>query len=269
MTEHTGTARFIVLGCGNSAGTPAICNHWGNCDPAEPRNRRTRPSAAICTPEGETIIIDTGPDFREQVNKAGLTRVDAVLYTHAHADHVNGIDDLRVVRNRSKRVVPIYMTSATLGEIERHFDYMFSEKHDGLYPKVLDAHVISDQDMQLGLDICGLNIKPFRQDHGTCETTGYRVGDLAYSTDVISFDDQAIAALQGVKTWIVDAAGYKMPNNFVHMNLRDLYAINERVGASHVLLTHMSPAMDYRTLMQELPEGYEPAYDGMELDINL
>lgn len=255
--------RFTVLGCGNSSGTPSIGNYWGNCDPAEPKNLRTRPAATIQSAT-TTILIDTGPDLRQQANKAGIETVDGVLYTHAHADHIHGIDDLRSFRLRAKSLIDIYGNQATMDELQERFAYMFIEKH-GIYPQIVEPHAFEDDAYGSPQKIGDIEFIPFIQDHGTCNSIGYRVGDLAYSTDVVDFSQQALETLRGIKTWIVDAAGYKMPKNMVHMTLREVYAMNEIVQAEKVYLTHLSNQMDYQTLRKELPQGFEPAYDGLEI----
>jgi phosphoribosyl 1,2-cyclic phosphate phosphodiesterase len=254
---------LTVLGCGNSAGVPAAGNYWGKCDPNEPRNRRTRPSAVIRSAT-TTVIIDTGPEFRTQINAAGIERVDAVLFTHAHGDHTHGIDDLRPLRLRHKTVIDIWSDKTTIAELEDRFAYMFTERENGLYPRVLTSHIVEPG---VALTIGDLTIIPFEQDHGTRQSLGFRIGDTAYSTDVIRFDEKALSILKGIKNWVVDAAGYKMPANYVHMTLGDVFAVNKIVQAQHVFLTHMSSSMDYQTVAAELPDGYAPAYDGLVIDI--
>ncbi len=256
---------LTILGCGNSAGTPAIGNYWGQCDPAEPRNRRTRPAIAIRS-ANTTIIVDTGPDLREQINRADIQHIDAVLYTHAHGDHVHGIDDLRSLRNRSKKVIDMWGDKPTVEELLERFGYLFADKHEGLYPRVLKPHVFTfGQPLTIG----DITVTPFQQDHGTCNSVGLRIGDVAYSTDAIRFNETALGILSGIKTWIVDAAGYKMPENKVHMTLKDLYRVNETVRAEKIYLTHLTPAMDYRMMLKELPNGYEPAWDGLNISCNI
>jgi phosphoribosyl 1,2-cyclic phosphate phosphodiesterase len=257
-----------IMGCGNSAGVPAIGNRWGNCDPNEPKNRRSRPSALLRS-ENTAIVIDTGPDFREQLNRADVSAIDAVFYTHAHGDHLHGLDDLRTLRNRMEREIPMYGSRATVEEIEERFQYMFIEKSGGVYLRVLRTHVVENEAMGKPMTIGDITFTPFRQDHGTCESIGLRVGDLAYCTDVVRFNEMALDILKGVKTWVIDAAGYVMPKNLVHMTLRQIYEYNKTVRAEQVYLTHLTPAMDYATLVKELPAGYSPAYDGLELSIGI
>lgn len=261
------TVKLTVLGCGNSAGTPTIGNYWGNCDPDNPKNRRTRASIAVQSDQ-TTLVIDTGADFKEQVNRANITRFDAILYTHAHADHIAGMDELRVVRNRTKQMVEIYGNQATIDELRERFNYMFVEKAR-IYPKVFNDHIITDEQLGQPMTIGDIEFTPFGQDHGTMQSLGFRFGDIAYSTDMVDLDQDALETLKGVKTWIVDAAGYKMEKNVVHCTLRDLYALNDIVQAERVYITHLTPLMDYETLLRETPDGYEPAYDGLSIDISI
>ena len=257
--------KFTILGCGNSAGVPTIGNYWGNCDPDEPKNRRTRPAAMIQS-DDKTIVIDTGPDFKEQANRYDLGDVDAVLYTHAHSDHILGIDDLRIFKHRNKRNVKIYGNHETIAEIMRRFDYLF-EQREHIYPKVVDEHIIEDDSFYKPINLAGIEFIAFEQNHGSRRSMGFRFGDLAYSTDVVSFDKKSLEALSGIKTWILDGAGYKMEHITVHMGLKQVYAANEIVQADKVYITHLSPAMDYATLCKELRDGYMPAYDGLSFDL--
>lgn len=260
------TLNFRIMGCGNSAGTPAIGNFWGNCDPDEPRNRRTRASALVSS-AATNLVIDTGTDFRQQLNSANISDISAVLYTHSHGDHIYGIDELRVLRNRTKKLVDIYGDRYAIEEIRERFAYMFEDRNDGIYPRVLNENVIDKSEYYKPFLIGDINFIAFEQDHGTCTSLGFRFGDLAYSTDMVNLDDKALKVLTGIKTWVVDAAGYRMEKNMVHATLKQVFALNEIIGAREVYLTHLSPAMDYRTLLKELPEGYKPAYDGLTLEI--
>ncbi len=260
--------KFIVLGCGNSAGVPAIGNRWGKCDPQNPRNRRQRASAAIRTPE-TSVVVDTGPDFRAQCNQHNIRDVDAILYTHVHADHIHGIDDLRVLIQNSApgRQVPVYALPEAIAELEERFAYLFRGAGHHLYPPVVKACAVLDED--LGRPVPALSEKieilPFLQDHGTVRSLGYRVADIAYSTDMIRLPEASYNVLRGIKTWIIDAAGYHSETNPVHASLNKIIEMNTRIGAERLILTHLSPQMDYETLMNETPDTFEPAYDGMTL----
>jgi phosphoribosyl 1,2-cyclic phosphate phosphodiesterase len=255
----------IILGCGSSAGVPAIGNWWGACDPAHPRNQRTRPSIALQT-EQTLIIVDTGPDFREQMNREKLRCPDHVLITHEHSDHVNGIDELRTLQRLNKKMFPTYSSPECLTKLQHRFDYMFVSSEDGFYPAVCTPMTLSmGQKMVIG----DIPLIPFYQNHGTIQSVGLRIGNIAYSTDVKRLDDAAFDVLKGVETWIVDGAGHNSRTNPVHACIDEVVEMNKRVGASRVILTHMPPTMDYQTLVDTLPEGFVPAYDGLTLRFNV
>lgn len=258
-------AKVTILGCGNSTGVPAIGNVWGKCDPREPKNRRLRASIAVRS-ETTTLVIDTGPDFREQLNRENISTLNAVLYTHAHGDHINGIDELKLIYFRTANLVPIYGNSWTLEDLERRFDYLFKGGKHELYPPMLRSI-----ELQYGqaVTIGDLTFTSFEQDHASCTTAGYRLGDFGYSTDMRNLDDTAVNALKGIRTWIVDGAGYNDPNAKLHANLETIYKLNERIGAEQVYITSLSLGMDYKTLCAELKSGFAPAYDGLEIDISL
>lgn len=255
------SAEFILMGCGNSAGTPSIGNGWGACDPLEPRNRRTRPAALLKSAQ-TTILIDAGSDLREQANRSGVVDIDALLMTHAHSDHIAGIDELRVLSMRHKKFIPVWGNDATMDELQSRFSYLFEEKAK-IYPKILTPRRIADSEMGVMLEIGNIRFVPFDQDHGTCRSLGFRFGNLAYSTDMVDLPEDSLHVLRGIDVWVVDGAGYNMDHNMVHATLRKVYALNEIVQAPRVVLTHLPPSMDYATLCRELPDGYEPAYDGM------
>src|SRR5262249_45282628 len=155
-----------------------------------------------------------------------------------------------------------YGNSWTIQDLQSRFDYLFNSKNQALYPPILEPHVIDGfgRPMSVG----GLKIVPFEQDHGTCKTVGYRIGDFGYSTDMLNLDRAAIDALKGVRTWIVDAAGYKQTDNKVHAGLETIFALNKEIGAGQVYLTSLTLQMDYQTLSRELPAGYKPAHDGLK-----
>ncbi|MGE5538633.1 MAG: MBL fold metallo-hydrolase [Gemmatimonas sp.] len=258
--------RVTVLGCGGAGGVPLIGDEWGACDRNESRNRRLRASIMVES-GGERVLIDTSPDMREQLLRAGVSTLDAILYTHEHADHVHGIDDVRTLNRISRRAIDAYGSVPALNTIVKRFNYVFSPPpieggKPAFFKPCLTAHEITPgRPFMAGT----LDVVPFAQDHGFMMTLGFRFGDFAYSTDVVRLDDAAFAALEGVKVWLVGCLGYKPHPTHAHME-RVLGWI-ERVRPQRAVLTHMTTGLDYRTLCETLPKGVEPAYDGMVLDI--
>jgi phosphoribosyl 1,2-cyclic phosphate phosphodiesterase len=250
-----------ILGCGSSGGVPLLGGKWGECDPAEPRNRRRRVSILI-EHEGSSILVDTSPDLREQLLDAGTRRLDAVLFTHAHADHLHGIDDLRGFNRLMQRPIPVYASADTLADIGRRFDYVFTPIAPGgsFYKPTLIPHAIDGP-----FELAGLRIVPFEQDHGFSKTLGFRIGGLAYSTDVVDLDDAAFAILSGVELWIVDCLRYD-PHP-THSHLAKTLSWIARVKPQRAVLTHMDVDLDYATLSRALPPGVEPGYDGLLMDV--
>lgn len=267
MTKAS-TAKITVLGCGNSTGVPAIGNHWGLCDPNEPKNNRMRCSIAVQT-EQTTLIVDTGPDFRHQLTRANINRIDGVLYTHMHSDHVGGIDELRIMRFRNKALIPIYADQDTMFDLHRRFPYIFDGGNIDLYPPIVEPHVLDKAHFGIEHHFGDIAYTPFEQDHGSCKSVGFRFGDFGYSVDIFTLDETALKTLKGIKTWIVDAAAYNQDNNAVHANLEMIYKLNKSIGAEQVYLTSLTLAMDYQTIKNELPSGYAPAHDGLTFEITL
>jgi phosphoribosyl 1,2-cyclic phosphate phosphodiesterase len=257
------TVELTILGCGNSTGVPAVGNQWGACDAKEPKNRRMRPSIFLKSTT-TSLVIDTGPDFAMQCNMFGITKLDAIIYTHMHGDHVNGIDDLRVwVKKQEMDTLPAYGTQATLDELGHRFDYMFKRKSK-LYPQALTPHYL-DESLYRAVTIGDINLVTFLQDHGTMQTLGLRIGNVGYSTDMKALDDRGIDMLRGIDTWIVDCGGYGYPSPMVHANLETVQHLNQSIGAKQIYFTHMPGRMDYNELCRDLPQGYKPAYDGLKL----
>lgn len=261
--------KFTILGCGNSSGVPAVGNYWGACDPHEPKNRRTRCSAAIQS-DKTTLIIDTGADFREQMNRHEINDLDAVLYTHDHSDHTHGIDDLRSLFFRHKKTrVNTYGKSDALNELARRFHFLYvGGNNDEFYPPILAAHPFEETQYGHPYTIGDITFTPFEMDHGTCIALGYRFGNLSYCTDMKSLDQKALDAIKGSEIWIVDAAAYKNTYNDVHADLQTIYRYNEYIQAKSVYVTSLSSQMDYKTLQSELHKGFYPAYDGLSFMIN-
>lgn len=258
-------AEIIVLGCGNSTGVPAIGNFWGDCDPNEPKNTRTRSSIAIKT-DKTTIIVDTGPDFRQQMNRENINNLDAVLYTHQHNDHIMGMDELRVLKFRNKKdIIPIYANPETIEDLETRFEYMFKGGNHKIYPPIVQTNILTLDALNKETRIGDIAFTPFEQDHGSCTSLGYRFGDFAYSVDILDLDQAAINNLKGVKTWLVDCAAYKDNQNAVHAGIDKIIELNKEIGAQEVYLTSLSLSADYQTLLSELPDSYKPSYDGLRL----
>lgn len=249
--------KLTILGCGTSGGVPKMPEYWGACDPSNPKNRRLR--ASVLVEEGGTkVLIDTTPDLRAQMLAAGVDQLDAVFYTHDHADHTHGIDDLRGFYHLKRERVPVYGDSQTIELLKQRFGYVFKSV-DG-YPAICAAHTL------LGSKKIGpLTMRPFKQGHGGGISLGYRFGDFAYSTDLNQLPETAFDALKGVKVWVVDALRYK-PHP-THSHLAQTLEWIEKVQPEQAILTHMTWDMDYETLTRELPSGVVPAYDGMVIEL--
>ena len=260
--------KVTLLGTGGSAGVPTIggadgSGDWGTCDPTEARNRRTRASVVIEDVQNQRLLIDTSPDMRAQFVANRIMGADAVLFTHAHADHITGIDDVRILNRIANRPLVAYATQHTLDEISRRFGYAFAP-WDGrsFYRPVLKGKIVNPGET---VQIAGLDVGLFGQDHGRGQTLGLRVGPFAYSTDVVRLDDTAFQALAGVDTWVVDCFLMKGPH-WTHADLPTVLGWIARVRPRRAILTHMGTDMDWAWLRANLPAGVEPGYDGMVLD---
>ncbi len=254
--------KVTLLGCGGSNGVPLLGNRWGACDPDDPRNRRRRPSVFV-EADGVNILIDTTPDLRAQLLDAGVDRIDAVLYTHGHADHTHGIDDVRSLARLHGHRIPAYGEPDVMANVTARFEYIFkaSGNFQWLYPAVMEARTFDGP-----FEVEGREIVPFDQDHGGCRSTGFRIGPFAYSTDVVGLDDDAFAALAGVEVWIVDCLRER-PHP-THSHLDQTLAWIERAGVKRAILTHMTYETDYATIAAKLPDGVEPGYDGMVIELD-
>ena len=265
------TLEVRILGCGSSGGVPRLgegAPYWGDCDPADPKNRRSRCSILVTRrgPQGETrLLVDTSPDMREQLLAANVGRLDAVLITHDHADQLHGIDDLRVVTMNMRRRLDLWSDRRGLDGVMRKFDYCFNSPPGSDYPPILNAREIIEPFADFEIPGAGgpVTVRGFGQSHGRIRRLGYRFGALAYSPDVDALDEAAFAALEGVDCWIVDALRRTPHPSHAHL-ARTLEWI-ARVKPARAILTNMHVDMDYETLRRELPPGVEPAYDGMIL----
>lgn len=259
------TLKIRILGCGDSAGVPRIGGDWGDCNPANPKNRRTRPSILVQS-ETTSLVIDTGPDFGLQLTRENLKTIDAVLYTHDHNDHIAGIDDLRIIRGRIGRNIPIYSDKRTYESLKARFAYMFIEQSP-FYPTVINPHIWNQNDFGKKQRFGDIEFIPFEQDHGEGNISlGFRFGDFGYSTDMRHLDGRALSILKGIKTWVADCADYAHGHGTLHANLPIVQKLNAEIGAEIVYLTHLKMFYDYDKMCLDLPEGYTPAYDGLLLE---
>lgn len=256
--------RVTILGCGGSGGTPSIDRGWGACDPANPRNRRTRPS--ILVEEGDSrILVDTSPDLREQLLNAGVDHLDAVLFTHAHADHLHGIDDLRPINRAIAAPLDIFTNADTLNAIRQRFGYVFeplAETAKVYYKPVLIPHRI---DHGQRFTVGEIPVVAFDQDHGFSDSMGFRFGPIAYTSDAVELPEDAFEMLAGVDIWIIGTLT-DQPHP-THADVDKALGWIERAGARRGVLTHLSGSLDYDRLMAKLPDHVEPAYDGMVLEL--
>jgi len=263
----TGALEFTILGCGSSAGVPRADGNWGVCDPADPRNSRSRCSLLVrrSSPDGAeqetTVLVDTSPDLRLQTACAGAKRLDAVLFTHDHADQTHGLDDVRAFAMRNRRRTPCHMDEATHETLMKRFGYVF--RGEGGYPAICDDHIIPPHGVDWAVDgpSGSIPVVTFDQDHGGIRSVGYRFGPVAYSSDVVDLPPEAFAALAGVRVWIVDALRYT-PHP-THAHLAKTLDWVERIRPERAILTNMHIDLDFKALQAELPEGVEPAYDGL------
>ena len=261
--------KVTILGCGASAGVPMIggadgSGDWGQCDPKEPRNRRSRSSIVVESPEGKRLLVDASPDLRNQIIDCRILGIDAVLFTHAHADHIAGIDDIRILNRIANRPLEAFATQRTLNEVSHRFAYAFKPwDPPGFYRPVLVGTPVQAGDT---LDTAGLSVRLFTQNHGKIDTLGLRIGTFGYSTDVVRLDEAALLALEGVDTWVVDCF-LRDETHWTHAHLGRVLEWAERLRPRRTVLTHMGTSMDWAWMAANLPVGFEAAYDGMVLTV--
>jgi len=259
--------RVTLLGTGGSAGVPMIGGpdghgDWGACDPAEPHNVRTRASIVVDSGQG-VLLVDTPPDMRMQLLSCGIKQVDAVLYTHAHADHITGLDDVRLLNRIVERPLDAFATQATLDELQRRFGYAFRPwTPPGFYRPVLTPRPAEAGET---IETAGMQVSLFDQDHGFTRSLGLRIAGFGYSTDVVDLDDAAFAALAGVDTWVVGC--FQREPHRTHAWLDRVLDWVARLRPRRTIVTHMGPDMDWSWLRAHLPDGVEPGFDGQALDI--
>jgi len=249
--------KVTVLGCGTSSGVPRIGGDWGACDPQDPRNRRTRASVLVQS-ETTTILVDTGPDMREQLLNAGVANLDAVLWTHEHADHTHGIDDLRQIFHLNGAPVPCYARERCLESLERRFHYVFHGR--GGYPPAATIALLDD-----ALAIGDVHVRTVDMPHGGISSAGFRFEhdgkSFGYSTDFHEVTVEMEELFSGLDLWVVDAL--RRAPHPTHANLTTTLDAIGRVRPKRAILTHMDHSMDFADLTRELPAGVEPGHDGL------
>ena len=260
-----------ILGCGSSGGVPRVGGHWGVCDPDNPKNRRRRCSLLI---EGWSkdeahptrILVDTGCDLREQLLDAEVDRVDAVLYTHEHADHTHGIDDLRVLALNSHRRVSVYFSQEAANRIVPSFAYCFTAPPGSDYPPILNQHIIAaGHDLTVDGPGGTVGVLPFRQEHGDISTLGFRVGNFAYSCDVSGIPEESLHIVSELDVWVLDAL--RRTPHPSHLSLPESLALIERLKPRQAVLTNLHIDLDYAQTDVTTPEHVRPAFDGLQIDV--
>ncbi|MDI7864112.1 MBL fold metallo-hydrolase [Rhizobiaceae bacterium n13] len=262
--------RFTILGCSSSPGVPRINGDWGDCDPNNPKNRRTRAAFMVeqIGPDGgrTTVVFDTGPDFRAQMIAAKVKHVDGVLYTHAHADHIHGIDDLRGYFVHTNQRIPIHADAVTMARIREGFAYCLETPAGSGYPAIVDPRIIDTPDTPVEVLGAGGTIRfmPLLQQHGAIHSLGFRTGGVAYCSDVSGFPPETIAKLRDLDVLVVDALQYR--HHPSHFSLQQALDWIEELAPKRAILTHMHTPLDYETVLRETPPHVEPAFDQMQFE---
>jgi len=255
--------KVTILGCGPAGGVPSISAGWGRCDPANSRNARRR-SSILVEEGGCAILVDTGPDLRAQLLDAKVRRLDAVIYTHSHADHLHGIDELREINRAMGSPLDIYGDMETIQAIRDRFPYVFEPLdlagHLSIYKPWLIPHPITST-----FGIGPFGIEPFVQDHGVGATTGFRFGAFAYSTDLMGLPESSLERLEGLDLWVVGCFGSKQHPTHAHVDLALGWI--ERLQPKRAVITHMGTSLDYAELEASLPPGVSPAHDGQVIEV--
>lgn len=264
-----GERRFIILGCGSSGGVPRLGDNWGACDPENPKNRRRRCSLLIeqAGEEGTTrVLIDTSPDLRAQLLDAGVGTLDGVVYTHAHADHVHGIDDLRMIVFNTRQRLPVWADGATQEALFSRFGYAFVQPEGSPYPPILDMHTV---DGNVTVEGAGgpVTLHPFEVRHGSIHSLGFRIGDFAYLPDVEEMTDAAWEAASGLDCWVLDAL--RRTPHPTHAHLEKSLKWIAKAAPRRAVLTNMHIDMDYAAVAAETPNNVAPAFDGMVIRYEL
>jgi phosphoribosyl 1,2-cyclic phosphate phosphodiesterase len=256
-----------ILGCGSSAGVPRVAQGWGACDPNNPKNRRRR-CAILVEKTGEheptRLLVDAGADLREQLLATDVHRLDAVLLTHAHADHIHGLDDLRPLTMVMHRKIAIYFDPPTAASVGARFDYLFETPPGSNYPALLFPHVFDyGRSFAHGGPAGEVEILPFRLNHGDIDATGFRIGAFAYTPDVKFVPPESMEFLENLDLWVVDALRHREHPS--HLSVQETLELIAHFKPKRAVLTNLHTDLDYETLRRNLPDNVEPAYDLMRL----
>ncbi len=258
--------KLTFLGTGTSFGVPVVGCRCETCTSSDPRDRRTRHAALLSWEDGARVLVDTPPELRIQLLEAGVDRVDAVWYTHIHADHLHGIDDLRIFSMRGRRSVPIHAHLPVSEALRRRFDYIFDAEvlpQEGTTRPQLDLHPFERGEWQ---EVAGHPFLPLQVPHGSLEVFGFRVGELGYITDAKGLPAPTLEALKGVSVLVLNALWWGDPHP-THFNVEEALQVAERVGAERTYLVHLTHRLKHDELERELPRGVFPAYDGLTVEV--
>lgn len=252
--------QLTLLGVGSSAGTPVIGCSCATCVSGNPRNKRTRCSAALTLADGQVLLIDSGPDLRQQALRENLQRVDAVLYTHTHADHIHGIDDLRAFCQLQRKQIPLYGNRASMDHIISKFAYTLRDPSD-----FWDLPVLSANTVEGSFELFGTTITPIPVKHGRSDILGYRIGNMAYITDVSEIPASSLPLLENLHVLLLDCLRYK-PHP-THINLEQSLAYASLIRAQQTYLIHMTHEMEFDALSQQLPPSVQVGFDGLKIQV--
>ena len=254
--------QLTMLGVGSSAGTPVVGCGCATCVSVDVRNKRTRCSSLITLDSGENILIDTGPDLRNQALRENITRVDAVLYTHTHADHLHGIDDLRAFCQIQRQQIPIYAKQDAVEHIRQKFGYALREPMANFW----DLPVLRAETISAPFNLFGMNITPIPVLHGRSQIFGYRIGNMAYMTDVSEIPESSFALLENLDVVLLDCL--REAAHPTHINIEQSLAYMGRIKAKQSYMIHMTHDLEYATLTNKLPKNTYVGFDGLKLSFS-